>query len=98
MLATLAWNIEDDDGPFGAVADAMGEGTHARALPGAFERLLREAGVKVSLAGEGHDDVTPENLAMQMAKPENASMRKSNRRPVADADLLTFARTVLTQG
>jgi alcohol dehydrogenase class IV len=97
MLATLAWNVEGDDGSFGAVTEAMGEGMDARALPGVFERLLRDVGVKVSLAGEGHDEVTPESLATQMAKPENASMRRSNKRPVMDADLLTFARTILTQ-
>jgi hypothetical protein len=31
-----------------------------------------------------------------MARPENEAMRRSNRRPVADADLLSFATAVLT--
>jgi len=97
MLATLPWNIADDDGRFAAVAEAMGAPRDATALPAAFERLLRESGVKVSLAGEGHDDVTPERLAAQMVRPENASMRKSNRRPISDDDLLVFARAVLSQ-
>jgi alcohol dehydrogenase class IV len=97
MRATLAWNAaEDPAGRFAAVAAAMGEARDARVLPGAFERLLRESGVKVSLAGEGHDQVTPAALASQMARPENAAMRKSNHRGVADADLLTFATAVLT--
>ena len=56
---------------------------------------LRQAGVKVALSGEGHDHVTPAALAVQMARPENEAMRRSNRRPVADADLLTFATAVL---
>ena len=63
----------------------------------AYEKLLRGAGVKVSLRDEGFDAVTPEQLAAQMARPENASMRSSNARETSDADLLSFARTVLTQ-
>ncbi|HUO81140.1 MAG TPA: iron-containing alcohol dehydrogenase [Steroidobacteraceae bacterium] len=96
LRATLAWNCEADaDGRFAAVAALMGAGADARRLPEAFDRLLRQAGVKVSLAGEGHDGVTAAALARQMARPENEAMRRSNRRPVADADLLTFATAVL---
>ena len=96
LRATLNWNAaEDPAGRFAAAAAAMGEAPDARHLPVAFERLLREAGVKVSLAGEGHDHVTPAALAAQMARPENAAMRLSNRRPVGDADLLDFATAVL---
>ena len=98
MLATLPWNTEQDpDGRFAAVAEAIGAGRDARALPGAFERLLRQTGIKLSLAGEGHDEVTPERLAAQMAAPENMPMRRSNRRPVTDEDAATFARILLTQ-
>lgn len=93
MLATLRWNIAGDDGRFARAAAAMGTDD----LAGAFETLLRQTGVKVSLAGEGFDDLTPEQLAAQMARPENAAMRRSNFRPVADDDLLVFARTLLTQ-
>jgi alcohol dehydrogenase class IV len=95
MLATLPWNIEGDDGPFAEVAVTMGERPSARAVPSAFERLARSAGLKISLAGEGHDHVTPEQLAEQMRRPENEAMRKSNRRPVADEDLLHLASAVL---
>lgn len=98
LLATLPWNVADDaDGRFAAVAEALGEGRDASRLPGAFEHLLRRVGVKVSLAGEGHDDVTPAQLARQMAADENAPMLRSNRRSVSDEDILVFARTVLTQ-
>lgn len=96
MLATLAWNVQEDDGRFMAVSAAMGH-VSALALPDAFETLLRRSGVKVSLAGEGYDHVTPAALAAKMAAPENAPMRRSNRRPVGDDDLLRFAETVLTQ-
>ena len=98
LRATLAWNAaEDPDGRFAAAAAAMGEARDAAKLQPAFDRLLRESGVKVSLRGEGHDDVTPAALARQMARPENEAMRRSNRRKVSDADLLAFATTVLTE-
>ncbi len=96
MMATLPWNVTGDDGLFTAVAAAMGEAGGADAVPAAFNRLVRAVGVKTTLQGEGHD-VTAEQLAAQMAKPENAAMRRSNRRPVADDDLTMFARTVLME-
>ena len=97
LRATLAWNAADDgDGRFAAVAAAMGESREAARAPAAFERLLRRCGIKVSLAGEGHDAIRPTDLARQMARPENEAMRRSNRRPVSEADLLAFATAVLT--
>jgi alcohol dehydrogenase len=66
-------------------------------VPEAFGRLLRAVGLKASLAGEGYDHVTPEALAAEMAKPQNEPMRRSNRREVADADLLALARLTLGQ-
>jgi alcohol dehydrogenase len=99
MRATLGWNVEaDSGGRFAAVTQLLGAGTEAARLPAAFDRLLRLSGVKVSLQGEGHDHVTATELARQMARPENEAMRRSNQRPVADADLLTFANAVLTAG
>jgi alcohol dehydrogenase class IV len=96
LRATLAWNVADDgDGRFAAVAEAMGESALAARVPAAFERLLRQSGIKVSLAGEGYDAIRPADLALQMARPENEAMRRSNRRLVADADLLTFAHEIL---
>jgi alcohol dehydrogenase class IV len=97
MLATLPWNAaHDPDGRFAAVAEAMGGPRDAAALPGLFEALLRQVGVKVALADEGYD-VDAHSLAAQMARAENAAMRDSNHRPVADDDLLVFARAVLEQ-
>ena len=75
----------------------MGESANATKLPVAFDRIVRDVGIKVSLSGEGHDGITAEQLAAQMARPENSAMRRSNRRPVADADLLHFAHLVLTE-
>ncbi len=97
MLATLPWNAaHDPHGRFAAVARLLGA-ADAAGLPGAYERLLRRVGVKVSLAGEGYDTITPDQLAEQMGREENAAMRRSNHRPSTDADLLAFARTVLSQ-
>jgi alcohol dehydrogenase class IV len=96
LRATLAWNAADDGaGRFAAVAAAMGERADGAWVPGAYERLLRRSGIRVSLAGEGYDAIRPSDLALQMARPENEAMRRSNRRPVADADLLAFAHEVL---
>jgi alcohol dehydrogenase len=96
MRATLDWSVADNDAAFAAAAQAMGETDDPRRLPGAFERLLRQVGIKVSLAGEGHDAITPAQLAQQMAQPENEPMRRSNRREVREQDLLEFATAVLT--
>jgi alcohol dehydrogenase class IV len=95
LYATLPWSVAGNDPVFASAAQAMGEGADARRLPGAFERLLREVGIKVSIAGEGHDGLTPAQLAQQMAQPENEPMRRSNRREVRDPDLLEFAAAVL---
>lgn len=97
MVATLPWNVAGDDGAFAAVAEAMGLGRDAAAVPAAFERLMRATGVAIPLAGlvEG---ITPAMLAAQMARPENEAMRRSNRKTPTDADMLRFAETVLSQG
>jgi alcohol dehydrogenase len=97
LRATLPWSVQGGDAAFAAAAAAMGEPPQARHLPAAFERLLREVGIKVSIAGEGHDHITPEQLAQQMAQPENEPMRRSNRRAVRDEDLLEFAAAVLSE-
>ncbi len=96
LRATLPWNIANDAGCYAAVAAAMGEPADATRLPGAVDRLVRDVGIKVSLSGEGHDGITAEQLAAQMARPENSAMRQSNRRPVLDSDLLHLANLILT--
>jgi alcohol dehydrogenase len=97
LRATLPWSVQAEEAPFAAAAAAMGEVAEARRLPAAFERLLRSVGIKVSVAGEGYDHITPAQLAQQMAQPENEPMRRSNRRDVRDHDLLEFATAVLTE-
>jgi alcohol dehydrogenase len=96
MIATLPWNVADDDGRFAAAARAMGVSSAAE-LPAAFERLVRASGIKVSLADE-FAGIDAKRLAAQMARPENEAMRQVNRRKIEDSDLLRFAETILTQG
>lgn len=95
MVATLAWNIMDDDGRFDAAARAMGL-SGASDLPEAFASLCRRVGIKTAIADE-FADINAERLAEQFARPENAAMRVSNRRTVSDADLKAFATTLLAQ-
>jgi len=98
MLATLKWNAaHDPHGRFAAVAVAMGEDADPAQVPAAYERLLRDVGVRVSLRDEGFDGLSAETLAAQMRNPENAAMLVSNHRTVDDDDMLLFARTVLEQ-
>jgi alcohol dehydrogenase class IV len=94
MLASLPWNIEADDGRFAACAEAMGEERSAKAFVAAYERLLRGCGIEVSVKAE-FDGVAPAELARQMARPENGSMRASNARETSDADLLHLAERML---
>ncbi|MFI5011774.1 MAG: iron-containing alcohol dehydrogenase [Hyphomicrobiales bacterium] len=95
MLASLPWNIEGDDGRFAACAAAMGAEPSAKAFVEAYERLLRASGVAVSVAEE-FAGISPDRLARQMARPENASMRASNARVTSDGDLERLAERVLT--
>jgi alcohol dehydrogenase len=95
LIATLDWNVAEDDGRFAAAAGAMGVRS-AGDLPKAFRALAQEVGIKISLAEE-FAGVRPEELAERMGRPENAAMRQSNWRRIEEADLLAFAGTVLTQ-
>jgi alcohol dehydrogenase class IV len=95
MAATAEWVVEGNREAFARVAEAMGEGTDPDKVPDAFRRLAKNVGLdlRTSAAAPG---LTPEKLAASMAAPENASMRKSTKRVVSDADLLPLARLTLT--
>ena len=95
MLASLPWNTEGDDGRFAACAAAMGAKPTAEAFIAAYERLLRASGIKVSIAEE-FAGVSADQLARQMARPENAAMRATNARETSDADLAMLAARVLS--
>ena len=97
MAATAEWVVEGNREGFARVAEAMGEGADADTVPGAFRRLARDVGLDLdtSAAAPG---LTAETLAAAMAAPENASMRKSTKRFVADEDLLPLAEMTLALG
>lgn len=95
MVATLPWNAAGDP-RFAAVAAALGEAPDPARVAPAFERLMRATGVKIGL-GEEFAGVAPEDLAARLTRPENIAMLQSNARQPGEADLLGFARTVLTQ-
>ena len=94
MAATAEWVVEGNGEAFSRVAEAMGEGADADKVPDAFRRLARTVGLDLgtSTAAPG---LTAEKLAEAMAAPENASMRKSTKRLVSDADLLPLAKLTL---
>jgi alcohol dehydrogenase class IV len=94
MLATMDWVAEAAPDSFAKVASAMGAKPAASSAVAAFSKLLRSSGIKITLDGEGLELNHPERLAMQMAAPENAPMRKSTVRGVSDDDLLMLAERV----
>ena len=94
MLASLPWNVEGSEEAFAGCGAAMGVEASARGFIAAYETLCRRVGVELAL-GQGFERVTPEMLAEQMGRPENAAMARSNRRETSDADRLKLARAVL---
>jgi alcohol dehydrogenase class IV len=93
MLASLPWNVEGNDA-FGACAAALGAEPTANGFIVAFESLLRDCGLALSVAAE-FAGVSAETLAEQAARPENAAMRQSNKRASSEADLLELSRRIL---
>lgn len=90
MRATLPWNCaHDPEGRWAAAAAAL----QATDPAAAFARLVDAVGLDTQLAD--FTGVTAEQLAAQMARPENASMRRSNAREIDDAALLMLAARVL---
>jgi alcohol dehydrogenase class IV len=94
MAATAEWVVEGNREAFTRVADAMGEGADADAVPAAFRRIASDIGLDLdaSAAAPGLDAAA---LAAAMAAPENAAMLKSTKRFVADEDLLPLAEMTL---
>ena len=95
MAATADWVVEGDREAFARVAEAMGEGADSDKVPAAFRALASKIGLSLDTSAAA-PSLTPEKLAKAMAAPENASMRKSTKRTVADADLLPLAERTLT--
>lgn len=92
MLATMDWVAEAVPEAFAGVARAMGEAPEPTAAVAGFARVVRESGLEISLRGDGLELNRPDLLAAQMARPENAPMRKATVRPVRDDDLVMLAQ------
>jgi alcohol dehydrogenase class IV len=97
MAATAEWVVEGNRAAYAKVAEAMGLGADPDAVPHAFRRLATEIGLSLD-ASAAAPGLTPERLAAAMAAPENASMRKSTKRLIADEDLLPLAEMTLALG
>jgi alcohol dehydrogenase class IV len=92
MLATIGWVMEGNRAAFAKVATAMGSDDAAKA----YDRLVRQTGIKISLDGDGLDLGNPGLLAEHMASPANNPMRKSTARYPDDAELVALAERFLT--
>ncbi len=95
LLAALPLNIENDDGRFARVAEAMNL-AGVTDLPDAFDRLVRDVRIKVSL-DDDRGDVTAEDLARRALEPENVWMCQVNYRQFNETELVRLCETVLTQ-
>ena len=94
MLASLPWNVENNEA-FAACSLDMGGEPSARGFIAAYEKLLRASGIKLSLRDE-FAGVSARELAAQTARPENAAMRDANARNASEADLIKLADEVLS--
>jgi alcohol dehydrogenase class IV len=94
MLASLPWNVENNDA-FAACSLDIGGEPSPRGFIAAYEKLLRASGIKLSL-GDEFAGVTARELAAQTARPENAAMRDANARSASEADLVKLAGEVLS--
>jgi alcohol dehydrogenase class IV len=94
MLATISWVKEGNPEAYARVARAMGAAEDADAAVAAYERLVRNSGIKISLVGDGLELNRPEKLAEHMALPANTPMRKATARDISDSDLLMLAERV----
>lgn len=95
LEVALPWQVETDMlGPFADVAEAIGLGRHARALPGWYSDWLTRCGVvrklPTAFTAFGGDD-----LAREMRAPENVPMRSATARDVSEADVERLAVEVM---
>jgi alcohol dehydrogenase class IV len=95
MAATAEWVVEGNREAFARVAEAMGEGSDADAVPSAFRRLATDIGLSLDTSSAA-PGLSAEMLAAAMAAPENSAMRKSTKRLIRDEDLLPLAEMTLS--
>ena len=102
LNAALAWNAEAAPASHARVARALGapcdglDDAQAASLAGpAYAEFLRNAGVPLSLAGDGLAPADAERLAALAMAPENAPMRDANCRDIDAEDARMIALRVL---
>ncbi len=94
MLGSLPWVVGDDpEGRFAACSVAMGGPASGQGFIEAFRSLVDRVGLDTGMGAFA--GVTPEQLAAQIARPENMPMIRSTARDASEADLLLLARSVL---
>ncbi len=103
LHAAFAFNTPAAPARYAAVARALGapcdglDDARAAAQAGpAFERLLRDVGVEVSLAGDGLGEADTERLAALCLAEENLPMCESNPREITPDAARGLCRKLLT--
>jgi len=102
LRAALPWNAGADPERFDGVATALGVPTggaaaeRAQMAAAAFDRLLRVAGVAVSLADAGLGAEDTDRITRLSLDPENLPMCENNVRPLSPDDVRTLVHDVLT--
>jgi alcohol dehydrogenase class IV len=102
LNAALAWNTPSSPARYAAVARALGapcdglddKAAAALAAP-AFERILREVGVEISLAADGLTPKDVERVAALTMAEENMPMCKSNPREITPESARELATRLL---
>jgi len=97
------WNVEGNEAIYAEIAKAMGAATDgtaslaAQANAGArrFQKLVEDAGLKLSLQDDGLTVQDADRFAAVMASEENAPMRNNNCRYASEEDLARFAAAIL---
>jgi alcohol dehydrogenase class IV len=94
LEVVLAWQVEQDRGPFAAAAEACGLVRDATALVDWYQQFLTRCGVERRLPA-AFKEVEVSALVAEMQAPETQYMRQSSAREVSDADIDRFAAAVL---
>ena len=94
LEAFLAWQVEEDGGPFAAAAEACGLEPDATALADWYSGFLTRCGVERRLP-EAFKALDAADLAAEMRAPETQYMRASTVRDVTESDIDRFAAAMM---
>lgn len=90
----FAWQLETDDGPFAAAAQACGLSKNDPGFDVWFTDLMNRCGVDRRLP-DSFKDFSAADLEKEMLMTETAFSRDSTVRPVSDSDISRFAASVM---